>query len=109
MEAFQSFSSSTSASNWTEKTSNYDAVNGDWLIVNTASSAITITLNASPVLGDTVKIVDGSGNAATNNITVDRNTKNINGVAANLTIDINRASVELVYYDTTNGWILIGT
>jgi hypothetical protein len=106
MQAELSFGQS---SYWLEKTGNYTAVSGDWLIVNTASSAITITLPASPSLGDTVKIVDGSGNAATNNITVDRNTNNINGTAANLTIDIDRASVEVVYYDTTNGWILIGT
>ena len=69
--------------------------------------AVTATLPASPALGDEVRIIDATGQAATNNITVNRNGKPIQGSAANLTIATNRAAIGLVYYDATQGWLLI--
>jgi len=88
-----------------EKTSNYVAVAGEKLIVDT-STAVTITLPASAVIGDEIRIIDGTGNAATNNITVARNGHKIEGATSNLTIDLNRAAFGLVYYNTTQGWLL---
>ena len=70
------------------------------------SSAVTITLPASASLGDEIRIIDGTGNAATNNITVARNGHNIESAASNLTIDLNRAAFGLVYYNTAQGWVL---
>ena len=90
---------------YSEKTSNYTASAGDKLIVDT-SSAVTITLPASASLGDEIRIIDGTGNAATNNITVARNGHNIESAASNLTIDLNRAAFGLVYYNTAQGWVL---
>ena len=91
---------------WAIKTSAYTAVNGDGCLVNTGS-AVTITLPASPSLGDFVRVIDFTGQAATNNITVARNGQNIQGVASNLTIATNRAAIGLVYTNSTQGWILI--
>jgi len=90
---------------WTEKTSAYTASAGDRLIVDVSSSAVTITLPASPSLGDEVAIIDGASNAATNNITIARNGSNIDGAAADLTIDVDGAATSLVYYNSTYGWI----
>ena len=68
------------------------------------SSARTLTLPASPTLGDTISIYDATGTAATNNITIARNSTNINGVADNAIIDVNQASSIFVYTGATVGW-----
>lgn len=71
--------------------------------VNT-SAARTLTLPASPSLGDTIVIYDASGTAATNNITVSPNGGKINGQSTNAIIDVNQSSSLFVYTGTTLGW-----
>ena len=88
-----------------EKTNNYVAVAGEKLIVDT-SSAVTITLPATAAIGDEIRIIDGTGNAATNNITVARNGHKIEGATSNLIIDLNRAAFGLVFYNAAQGWLL---
>ena len=46
------------SSNVTTITSNYTALNNDVIFVNTASSALTVTLPASPTAGSKIKILD---------------------------------------------------
>jgi hypothetical protein len=87
------------------KTSNFDAVSGQGFFVNSGSGAITVTLPASPSAGDIVSISDYGLNAATNNITIGRNSQPISGVATNGKIDTNGGAVTLVYADSTKGWI----
>jgi hypothetical protein len=87
-------------------TTPYPAVAGDKLFINT-SSAKTITLPSIAILGDEIRIIDATGNASANNITVVRNGHNILGDASDLTINIDRSGIGLVYYNTTQGWILI--
>jgi hypothetical protein len=82
----------------------YTAVAGDVVFVNSASGAYTITLPSSPTLGDRVRIIDLANNSANNNITIGRNSQNIDGVASNFVIDINNAGVELIYTNSTYGW-----
>lgn len=94
---------------WALKTAAYTAVAGDGVMVDT-SVAVTITLPISsgpPSLGDFVRVLDATGNAATNNITVARNGNNIQGAAADLTIATNRAAIGLVYVNVAQGWVLI--
>ena len=90
----------------TVKTTNFTAVAGEGYFVNTTSGAITVTLPASPTQGDEVSIIDYAGTADTNNITVGRNSENIQGTAADLTVSIERAAFTLVYADSTQGWLL---
>ena len=90
---------------WAEKTSAYTAVAGNRLIVDT-STAVTVTLPASASLGDEVRVIDGTGNAGTNNITIARNGHKIQGDASDLTISTDRAAFGLVYYNVANGWVL---
>ena len=95
---------------WALKTAAYTAVAGDGVLVDTSSTTITITLPISsgpPTLGDFVRILDATGNAATNNITVARNGNNIQGASADLTISTNRAAIGLVYVNVAQGWVLI--
>jgi len=89
-----------------EKTTSFTAVAGEGYFVNTTSGAITVTLPASPSLGDEVSIIDASATADTNNITVGRNSENIQGSAADLTISTERAAFTLVYFNATQGWLL---
>ncbi len=88
----------------------YSSINSNTnLVVNTryyvsSTSALTLTLPSSPSVNDQIDIFDASGNAATYNITVSRNTKKINGVTGNLIIDTNGAWMTLVYTGSTYGW-----
>ena len=94
---------------WVAKTNSdspYTASAGDNIFCDCSTGAITITLPASPSIGHQVKIIDGDGNAGTNNITVGRNSEKIQGASSDLTISTNNAGISLVYYDTDNGWRL---
>jgi len=90
---------------YVEKTSAFTAVKGEGNLINTGS-AITATLPASPTIGAECRFIDATGQAATNNITVARNSEKIQGASANLTISTNRAAIGLVYYNSTHGWVL---
>ena len=92
---------------WTAPTGTVSANAGDKLFIDTSSGARTVILPSSASMGDEIRIVDVTGNAATNNITVDRNGHNIQGSASDLTININRAGIGLVYYNSAQGWVLI--
>ena len=82
------------------------ATAGDKLFIDT-SSAKTITLPSSASMGDEIRIIDVTGNAATNNITVARNGHKIQGGTTDLTINVDRAGIGLVYYNSAQGWVLI--
>ena len=79
---------------------------GDKLFIDT-STAKTITLPSSAIMGDEIRIIDVTGNAATNNITVARNGHKIQGGTTDLTINVDRAGIGLVYYNVAQGWVLI--
>ena len=99
------YGSASGALTWdTVKTSSFTAVAGYGYLVNTTSSTITVTLPASPTIGQTVVIVDYAGTAATNNITVATNGSVING-AGNVLIQTNREALTLVYINSTQGWL----
>ena len=83
------------------KTANYTAVAGQGIFANTTGGAFTITLPASPTIGDEVTIFDYAGTFATNNLTVARNGQTIMGVADDLVVDYNIASFGLVYNGST--------
>ena len=87
-------------------TGNTTMVAGRGYFVNTTSIAITMTLPISAVRGDEVWIVDYAGTFDTNNLTVDRNSHNIQGDASDLTVSTERAGFTLVYVDSTQGWLL---
>lgn len=92
--------------NWdtTPKTTGFTAVSGNGYFCDTTSAAFTVTLPATPSAGDIVAIADYNGTAITNNITIGRNSSDINGSATDLTITANYSAVTLVYVDATTGW-----
>ncbi len=87
------------------KTGDFTAVAGEGYFVNTTSGAITATLPSSPSAGDFVAFVDYAETFATNKLTIGRNSSNIQGSATNSELTTNRASVVLVYVDSTEGWL----
>lgn len=70
------------------------------------SAARTLTLPASPALGAQIEILDASGTAATNNITVNNNSQKINGVLDTALLDTNGVAVAFIYTGATYGWRL---
>ena len=64
----------------------------------------SVTLPASPSVGQEIVIIDASGTFGSNNLTVARNGSNINSSAANLELTTNGQAVTLVFIDSTRGW-----
>jgi len=101
-----SFTTISSGTSWQSvQTTGFTAVAGRGYPCNTTSSAFTVTLPASPSVGDYVQIVDYAGTFATNNITLGANSNKIEGGSANKKLTTNREAVTLVYVDSTQGWV----
>ena len=66
---------------------------------------------ATPNVTDEVTIMDGSaaGGFGTNAVTVARNGSNINGAAADYTMNVNNQCVTFIYANATKGWLLKST
>lgn len=72
--------------------------------VNTSTNSVSLTLPASPNLGNEIQVFDASDNASTNNITLNRNGVKINGGTENLLIDLDGGATALIYTGSTYGW-----
>ena len=78
---------------------------GAQLLVNTNGGGVTITLPASPSLGDEVHFVDQGYDFNSNALTVGRNGSNIANAASDLTVNTQGAAFGLVFSgDATTGW-----
>ena len=88
------------------KTTTYTAVAGQGIFANTSGGAWTLTLPSSPSAGNFVSVIDYAGTFDTNNLTIARNGKNIQGSAADLVVGTERAGLTLVFVDDTQGWLL---
>ena len=88
------------------KTTGFTAVAGEGYFCDTTSAAFTMTLPAG-TLGDEISFVDYAGTFDTNTLTVAPDgSEKIQGVAASLTVSVERAANTLVYTDGTQGWLL---
>jgi hypothetical protein len=85
---------------YTKHTSNLTAVNRQGVIADTSGGAFTVTLPASPTVGDQVHIADGA-NWSTNNLTVGRNGQTIEGSASNLVLSVSGAQVTFIFDGVT--------
>ena len=77
----------------------------DQIFVDTSSTAVTITLPASPAVGNEVHFIDSKLNFNSNNLTIGRNSEPINGATSDLVVNENGESFTLVYANATKGWI----
>ena len=101
------FEIQTQGSDWLTKTGTYTAFAGDKIFANTTSGAFTITLPASPTIGDEIRFVDVANTFDTNNLTVGRNSEKIDGATADLTVATEGAAFALVYSGSSFGWKLL--
>jgi hypothetical protein len=70
------------------------------IIVNTLVGSVSVILPDNPILGTTVVVVDATGNASTNPITISANNQLING-QPNFTVNQDYAAAKFIY-DTLN-------
>ena len=94
----------TGVSDWSVKTTSYQAVAGDRVTFNTSGSALAVTLPASPSAGSYVGIADYAGKFATNGLLVGRNGHRIMARTEDMSINQNWVQVRLEYVDSATGW-----
>ena len=82
-------------------------INNQGILANTALGAFTVTLPASPAVGNQVVVADSYGVFGANAVTIARNGSTIENAAEDLVLDIDGASVQLVY--TGNTWDVFAT
>ena len=81
------------------------AVAGRGYFINTTSGTVTVTLPASPKIGDIVQLKDYARTWGTNNVTTASTL--VDGVTTSSTFSTNGQTVTLVYMDGTKGWSLV--
>ena len=91
---YRSLSNNTTIDAWTTVWA--DTSGGTW----------TLTLPPSPSQGDKVRIIDVRKSFDSNNLTVGRNGSNIMGDSADMVVSTEGASFELIYSDSTQGWVI---
>ncbi len=84
----------------------HTAAAGQGLWLDTSSNAITLTLPASPSVGDQVIFTDYARNWGTNAVTLNLNSEKYQGNATPVPVyDTTGESVNIVYSGSTQGWI----
>ena len=80
---------------------------GRGYFINTTSNACTVTLPASPEVGDQIVLADYARTWATNAVTIDSNGNNFQGDPDTYTVDYDTVgqSLNIVYADSTKGWL----
>ena len=94
------------AAPWEVFTANTTAVSGQQLIANTYSGTFTITLPATPYIGNVVRITDGY-DWSINNLVIARNGSTIEGTTSDVIVDVKGTTVEFVYDNVT--WQVVST
>ena len=92
---------------WIITSTNVSINKSEAYMVDTTGGGVTVTLPATPNLGDTIRLMDLAGTFDTNNCTVARNGENIMGLAEDLILSTENAAIGLVYSNATYGWKLI--
>jgi len=87
------------------KTADFTAEAGKGYLIDSSSSTVTITLPSNPTIGDKISVIDYSSSASVNDIILS-STNNIEGSSGNKKISYDKASVNLVYLDSTKGWLV---
>lgn len=83
------------------ETSSVTAAHNNFILTDTTAGPFTVTLPATPSLGDRVGVQDISTTWGTNALTIARNGSTIDGTAEDLVCDVDGIKLELVYTGTT--------
>ncbi len=92
---------------WSTTAIDFTAAANHGYFVDCTASAIAGTLPSSPILGDTIWVVDWKSYAFTNNIILNPNGNNFMGAAGNYTINNNNKNIIIVYSDALWGWLIV--
>lgn len=88
---------------WKTVTTTRQAVSGDFLLIDTTSFNVTVTLPASPDFGDVIHFADKNG-IGTKKLVINRNGNKINGLEENLEITTPNRIFSLTYTGVVRGW-----
>jgi hypothetical protein len=80
------------------------AVTGVHYIMTNTSTTSTLTLPATPTIGNTIWVSNFTGRI---DLIVARNGSNIMSLAEDFIVNVDKANVQLRYVDSTRGWILV--
>ena len=89
---------------WRTVTASETVQAGAKLFVDTNSGAVTITLPASPAVGDEVHFIDSRFNFDSAALTVGRNSSKIANATSDLVVNTEGAGFGLVYSGSNIGW-----
>ena len=90
---------------WESKSNDFTAEAGKSYFCDTSSNDIDVTLPAGTI-GDEIRFLDVAGNFSTNDLTILNGSSKIQGASSNLDVATDRAGFALVYYNSTQGWLL---
>lgn len=89
-------------------TSTHSAASGEILLIDTTGgSEFTITLPASPRIGDRINLIDVAGNCGNTKAVIARNGNKIANIEDDLDFDIKNTSLELYYTGSAYGWSIL--
>jgi len=92
---------------WQVKTANYTLASGDNIFADSTAGSFTLTLPSSPATNARVRIHDVAGKWNTFPVVIARNGQVIQGVAENLNLNVQYATVELFYAGASYGWRVV--
>lgn len=87
-------------------TANANAVVNDLTPVDVSAGPLTIVAPADPKKDDTFGVVDNTGNAAANHITVDFSTDNFQGATGTYIATRDNQVIIFRYIDAVTGWVI---
>ena len=90
---------------WESKSNDFTAEARKNYFCDTSSNDIDVTLPAGTI-GDEIRFLDVSGSFDTNDLTILYGSSKIQGASSNLDVGVERAGFALVYYNSTQGWLL---
>ena len=90
---------------WESKSNDFTAEARKNYFCDTSSNDIDVTLPAGTI-GDEIRFLDVAGNFSTNDLTILNGSSKIQGASSNLDVATDRAGFALVYYNSTQGWLL---
>jgi len=85
------------------KNANFTAARNFLYMIDTSSAAVSVTLPLNPSTGDQLLLMDQKRSFGTNNLTIGRNSQNINGAASDVVSKSTGALIRCIF-QSTYGW-----